>query len=90
MRSVRLDEALEGRLEKASRATGKAASEIIREGVAKRCDEILGSTLYDRIKDVIGSVASTPARRRGSSARRSGKVFAGILRRKYRRRRSRS
>lgn len=53
MKSVRLGPALEGRLKRASRASNLPESEVIRQGVASRVDEILGVTVYDLISDLI-------------------------------------
>ena len=85
MRSVRLDEQLEARLEEAARATGEPVSQIIRDAVRRRCDEVLGGRLDRRLADVIGTVAA------GGSSRRTGKAFTSLLsaRRRKARRRSR-
>jgi len=73
MRSVRLDEQLEARLEEAARVTGEPVSQIIRDAVRRRCDEVLGGRLDRRLSDVIGTVSA------GGSSRRTGKVFAALL-----------
>jgi predicted transcriptional regulator len=73
MRSVRLDEELENRLEEAARASGEPVSEIIREAVRRRCDEMLGGRLDRRLADVIGVIGA------GGSSRRTGKAFTGLL-----------
>lgn len=73
MRSVRLDEELEARLEEAARVTGEPVSAIIREAVRRRCDEVLGGRLDRQLADVIGAVAA------GGSSRRTGKAFAELL-----------
>jgi hypothetical protein len=75
MRSVRLDEALEAQLEKASRASGESASNIIRHAVEKHCEQILSQRLAPRLADIIGVVNS-----HGGRARRTGKAFAENLR----------
>ena len=82
MRSVRLDDELEIRLAEASRVTGEPASRIIREGISRRCEEILdggGSSMHDRLADVIGAMSSTPAARRRTDSRRTGRAFATLL-----------
>ena len=56
MKSVRLSKDLEARLRKAAEHSGKTESEIIREGVERRCDDLLSVTLADRISDVVGCV----------------------------------
>jgi predicted transcriptional regulator len=43
MKSVRLDNDLEARLERAARAMAMSHSEYLRDAVARRCDEVLGS-----------------------------------------------
>lgn len=87
MRSVRFDDDLEDRLERAAEAAGQSVSDVIRDGARKRCDEILGETLYDRIKDLIGSIASTPKARKRTDSRRTGEAFARLLVEKHTRRR---
>ncbi len=82
MRSVRLGEELEGRLEEAARMTGEPVSELIREAVRARCDAILGARLSSRLADVVGRVASG-----GGSSRRTGRDFVELLRRRAPRRR---
>jgi hypothetical protein len=75
MKSVRLGEALEDRLERAASLAGMSESEIIREAVAKECDEILGTSLYEQIKPFIGVVASDA----GGDARRAGEIFGDLV-----------
>ena len=73
MRSVRLESALESRLEEAARITGQPVSKIIREAVKKRCDEVLGDSLDQRLADVVGVVSA------GGNSRKTGKDFAKLL-----------
>jgi len=80
MKSVRLDETLEARLEEAARVSGKSVSEIIRQAIDERCEHILGQRLAHRLTDVIGAIRSD-----GGRARRSGKRLAETLRRRVRR-----
>jgi hypothetical protein len=70
MKSVRLDPELEARLERAARASATSQSEFIRDAVARRCDEVLGGTLAERLAGAIGIVCSS-----GGRADRSGKAF---------------
>ena len=72
MRSVRLDEALEARLEEAARTSGKPVSDIIRQAIEERCAVILGHRLDHRLRDVVGIVRS-----KGGRARRTGDAFRG-------------
>jgi predicted transcriptional regulator len=74
MRSVRLDEALEARLEEAALISGKPVSEIIRQAIEERCETILGQRLAHRLGDVAGLVRS-----KGGRARRTGQAFRETL-----------
>jgi hypothetical protein len=76
MRSVRLDEVLESRLEEAARVSGEPVSNIIRLAIEERCKVILGRHLGSRLQDVTGIVRS-----RGGRARRTGKAFLAQLER---------
>jgi predicted DNA-binding protein len=80
MTSVRLDEALEARLEEAARLSGKSVSEIIRQAIEERCNEIIGQRLAHRLKDVAGVV-----RTGGGRARRTGRKLVEGLRKRSRR-----
>ena len=77
MRSVRLDEALEARLEEAALVSGKPVSDIIRQAIEERCESILGQRLAHRLGDVTGIVRS-----KGGRARRTGKAFRAALEKK--------
>jgi predicted transcriptional regulator len=77
MRSVRLDEALEARLEEAALISGKPVSAIIRQAIEERCESILGQRLAHRLRDVAGLVCS-----KGGRARRTGKAFRESLEKK--------
>jgi hypothetical protein len=70
MRSVRLNEVLESRLEEAARVSGEPVSNIIRLAIEERCKVILGERLANRLTDVTGIVRS-----QGGRARRTGKAF---------------
>lgn len=74
MRSVRLDQALESRLEQAAQLSGEPVSNIIRQGIEERCEAILGQRLADRLRDVTGTVRS-----KGGRARQTGKEFGAHL-----------
>lgn len=77
MRSVRLDDELEARLAEAARASGQPVSQIIRDAVAERCEELLGQRLDLRLADVVGAVSSA-----GGRAERTGQAFTIVLREK--------
>jgi predicted DNA-binding protein len=81
MRSVRLDEALEARLEEAAHMSGKPVSDIIRQAIEERCEAILGQSLAPRLRDVAGVVRS-----KGGRARRTGEAFRARLEEKKGRR----
>ena len=74
MRSVRLDQALESRLEQAAQLSGEPVSNIIRQAIEERCEAILGQRLADRLSDVAGTVHS-----KGGRARQTGKAFSSHL-----------
>ena len=73
-KSVRLDRNLESHLERAARVLGVSQSELIREAVAKRCDEVLGASLAEKLAPVVGSIRTT-----GGRARQTGKAFRRLL-----------
>jgi predicted DNA-binding protein len=74
--SVRLDEKTKRQLSRYARERGVSQSEIVREAI----DALLnrpakGMTLYDRMKDVIGTVHSG----RGDLSQNTGDQFYEIL-----------
>jgi hypothetical protein len=77
MKSVRLNANLEAKLERAARAVSLSQSEFIRDAVARRCEEVLGGTLAERLAPVIGIVQSL-----GGRAMRTGAAFRQVLRRR--------
>lgn len=79
MKSVRLDADLEAKLERAARALATSQSEFIRDALARRCDEVLGGSLAERLAPVIGIVASS-----GGRATKSGAAFRKALARRRR------
>ncbi|MBX3362794.1 MAG: hypothetical protein KF912_01780 [Phycisphaeraceae bacterium] len=85
MRSVRLDADTERLLAEASRTSGLHASEIIRTGTREKCDEILKTSLKDRLSYFIGAVAVD-----GTDARNSGREFSKSLLRSHDRKRRRN
>ena len=82
MRSVRLSEAMESRLEEAARVSGQPVSSIIRQAIEQRCEQILGKRLAHRLSDIAGTVRS-----KGGRARRTGDAFRKVVRRRRSRRR---
>jgi hypothetical protein len=80
MKSVRLDEELETRLERAARALAMTQSDFLREALARRCDEVLGGSLRERLAPVIGIVNSS-----GGRAAHTGAAFRAALGRRRRR-----
>jgi predicted DNA-binding protein len=77
MKSVRLDAELEGKLERAARAMSMTQSEFLRDALARRCEEVLGGSLAERLGPVIGIVESS-----GGRAKPSGKAFRKSLARR--------
>ena len=80
MKSVRLDQNLQTKLERAARAAAMSQSEFIRDALARRCDEVLSGSLAERLAPVIGIVHSA-----GNRASRSGAAFREILARRRKR-----
>jgi hypothetical protein len=74
MKSVRLDDDLEQKLERAARAVAMTQSEFLRDALARRCDEVLGGSLAERLGAVVGVVNSS-----GGRAHRSGAAFREAL-----------
>ena len=68
-KSVRFDPALEANLEQAARALGVSQSELIRDAVAKRCEEVLQPSLTERLGPVVGRIKTS-----GGRARDTGKA----------------
>ncbi len=81
-KSARLDEQLQEELEKAAKALGVSQSELIRDAIARRCREVLGETLAERVGPVIGTIES-----KGGRARDTHAAFQKILRAKRAKRR---
>jgi hypothetical protein len=73
-KSARLDPELQDELERAAKALGVSQSELIRDAIARRCREVLGETLADRIAPVIGVV-----RGGGGRARNTGAAYVEAL-----------
>ena len=78
MKSFRLGAGLEAKLERAARAVAVSESEFIRDALARRCAEVLGATLAERLAPVLGIVHS------GGRAERTGAASRQILRRRRR------
>ena len=83
MRSIRLEEQLEQRLQQAAAREGVSVSEFIRRAIAARIDvQFSQLTNLEILDDIIGAAPSgTPT----DSARRSREAFAEIMDEKYRR-----
>jgi metal-responsive CopG/Arc/MetJ family transcriptional regulator len=82
MRSVRLPDDLARKLRLAAQRQGIGESELIRRAIQDHLDQGVDQSVYDRVADIVGSLASKP----GSRARHSGKSFAEIVAEKRRRR----
>jgi len=77
VKSVRLDPGLEAKLERAARAVAVSESEFIRDALARRCAEVLGGSLAERLAPVLGIVNSA-----GGRAARTGAAFRQLLARR--------
>jgi hypothetical protein len=73
MRSLRLDDVLEERLQRAAAVRGESVSEFIRRAVGERADATLAGRGGD-FDDVLGVV-----RGGGGRARRTGEAFTDLL-----------
>lgn len=82
-RSFRLDDDLAQRLDEAAARVGTSASALIRAAVRQRCDEVLGHSLYDELRDYIGVVSLGP-----DASANTGRAFADLLAAVYDRRAS--
>jgi hypothetical protein len=74
MKSVRLNDNLEAKLERAARTLGVSQSEFLRDALTRRCAEVLGDSLQQRLAPVIGIVNSS-----GGRASHSGAAFRAAL-----------
>jgi hypothetical protein len=74
MKSVRLDVELEGKLERAARVVAMSQSEFLRDALARRCDEVLGASLQERLAAVVGILHTS-----GGQADRTGAAFRDAL-----------
>ena len=73
-RSFRIDLSLERRLREVAAREAVPVSAVVREAIARHCDEVLGADLPARLADVIGVVQSD-----GGRARRTGRAFKDAL-----------
>jgi hypothetical protein len=80
VKSVRLDQGLQTKLERAARALAQSQSEFIRDALTRRCAEVLGGSLAERLAPVVGIVRSS-----GGRANRTGAAFRRVLARRRRR-----
>ncbi|HMC89943.1 MAG TPA: ribbon-helix-helix protein, CopG family [Gemmataceae bacterium] len=80
MKSVRLEPDLEAKLARAARAAAQSQSEFIREALVRRCAEVLGESLAERLAPVVGVIKSA-----GGRANHTGKAFKQLLARRRKR-----
>jgi predicted DNA-binding protein len=73
-KSVRFDRELESRLEEAAKALGLTQSELIRDAITKRCEQVLRPSLAKSLAPFIGRVKSA-----GGRARHTGAAFRRAL-----------
>jgi predicted DNA-binding protein len=79
-KSFRLDADLERRLEAAAAREGVPESALIRDAVRRRCDEVLGRSLFDDLGDTIGALDGEG----DDMSLRTGRAFTELLLRKDR------
>jgi hypothetical protein len=80
VKSVRLGEPLQSRLRLAAVASRASESEIIRQAVARRVDEILGVSVYDQIRDLIVEGGGRPGGARTSDEQVAEEIAADARR----------
>ena len=68
-----LSQKLEAQVAEVAQITGVPVSEVIRDAIQRRCDEILAGRLDRRLADVIG-IATV-----GGSSRKTGRTFTNLL-----------
>jgi predicted transcriptional regulator len=73
-KSFRIDPGLERRLQEVAEREAVPVSAVVREAIARHCDEVLGTDLRASLVDVIGAVQSE-----GGRARRTGRAFTDAL-----------
>ena len=73
-RSFRIDEHLERRLREVAERRAVPVSAVVREAIARHCDDVLGQDPAGALADVIGVVEST-----GGRASRTGRAFKDAL-----------
>jgi Ribbon-helix-helix protein, copG family len=80
-KSFRLDPELQRRLEEAAARQGVPASELIRDAVRRRCDEVLGNSLRAELGPFVGTLDIG-----GIRSADTGAAFSDLLRQQQRRR----
>lgn len=73
-RSFRIDEHLERRLQEVAERRAVPVSAVVREAIARHCDDVLGHNPAAALADVIGAVESE-----GGRARRTGRAYKEAL-----------
>ncbi len=84
MKSLRLSPDLGERLREAARLLGVSQSDLMRQAIAQRCDQVLEDRLDRQLADLLGVVKSTGGRARDAhraftkelGAQRRGKISA--------------
>ena len=73
-RSFRIDSRLERRLQEVAERRALPVSAVVREAIARHCDDILGHDPVAALANVIGAVESN-----GGRARRTGRAYKDAL-----------
>ena len=76
-KSVRFDRKLESLLEDAARELGISQSQLIRDAITKKCQEVLRPSLAEGLGPFIGRIKSA-----GGRARHTGVAFRRTLEKK--------
>lgn len=73
--TVRLDRRLRERLRRAARVTSRTESDLIREAVERRCEEVLKGRVEEPLADLIGSVRGDGSGYSRRTSRRFGELL---------------
>ena len=77
MKTVRLGDQLEAKVDRIAQTTGRSVSQVIRDAVEQHCDALAGESFYDRVADLIGTVSG------GGDARNSEQKYADAVCKKH-------
>ena len=74
-KSFRIDPALEERLCEVARREGTTVSAVVREAITRHCDQVLGTSVWSEIADLVGTFHGDGVDR----SSRTGEAFKELL-----------